>query len=595
MKHIIFNIALVLITSCQLLGQTDPDGSTPDLKQHEVVIDQLEKAIVGKQAELNRLRNAAAPSESLLSIEQDIQAKLNELETARSKLVADDSTSLNSASDSPSIILQGEFLIYDLELKLQQQKLKLDSLQDGADQGVFSRQDVAIQRLKMAQAQNELDAARSQQSLKPLVEPAERNPVGLTLATPDDISMQLDRESVQLAETLRDAKSKNDTETVARIEQELKASVEKAFAQRLQTQLTELEAAEASLQKVRVRLEKRKSLSKEIIERRYQELSDDDNTAWLSKTNGDATKQSVINIDSTTDTEMERTAKTQNAEGEKKNAYQRLRERSLSLEVRRFNEEAKNFFAGINTTPVTEDEVVAALRWARFVDRALDKKSSRFRDAVNRVIDKQMVPADFKLIYFSYVLGTKGPSEACDIWFVLEEGNSAVESLSIRKQHFHHPDPDNVRFSEQPPEADSLSMIEQIDQFNNTHSVINEQQMTRLTKKELVSAINAHINFSGHSKIPMTDIQRLLNHMDREQLPAGSKIELLPAFRPGDGYEYKIWSVRMILPLKNRDYNKLMETIIIRNQFIKAEPVDPNDVNSYGLGAAGGGAPAAAD
>jgi hypothetical protein len=108
-----------------------------------------------------------------------------------------------------------------------------------------------------------------------------------------------ERSAAQVADQLRDADSGTspDRKRIVELRARLTDSVQLAFELRLQLQQYQLERAEADLTTARARLIRREQIAEQIIERRVEELANNDDTAWgLANVGNKPEKQSNVSL-----------------------------------------------------------------------------------------------------------------------------------------------------------------------------------------------------------------------------------------------------------------------------------------------------------
>jgi hypothetical protein len=111
-------------------------------------------------------------------------------------------------------------------------------------------------------------------------------------ATIKQLYENAERDAANIAQQLRDATGAKqpDENHVADVRQLLHDAVQTAFDLRLQLQQFQLEQAEADLVTARARLIRRERISKQIIERRVQELETDDDLSWSTRSSAKPTR-----------------------------------------------------------------------------------------------------------------------------------------------------------------------------------------------------------------------------------------------------------------------------------------------------------------
>jgi hypothetical protein len=242
--------------------------------------------------------------------------------------------------------------------------------------------------------------------------------------------------------------------------------------------------------------------------------------------------------------------------------------------IRDFNKQAAKDPIGKAQPPLTEDEVVAFIRWtARRVLEFSDDERQQFRD----IAEKGFLPPGWRFESVTNLGG--GDRDTFRVWSVGLNVDRPDGSLVIRSQFLWPMDANgqpvelaDVDLLPLPPDAKPLAAA--IRSFNDGHRTLGGRELTPLTEHEIVAAIRRQKASRNELDVTNAEFRALQEIADRRQFPPGAEFEIITHFQPGDGYEYLIWSVRLSLPRKANDARHPRFNITIRDQFVRSELID---------------------
>ncbi|MEQ8787753.1 MAG: protein kinase [Pirellulaceae bacterium] len=255
--------------------------------------------------------------------------------------------------------------------------------------------------------------------------------------------------------------------------------------------------------------------------------------------------------------------------------------RSLIDAVRAFNEQYADHPIGRTQPPLTDDEVVACLRWKLGEAERLGEDSGFLR-AVEEIVEQQQLPPGWRLNASTALDGVDG--ERFEAWVIRLHATSTAEEprrhiirQRLLSQRDNEGQPIELPEVEGEQFADATPLAAAIHEFNETHRSLGGVAQPPLTEEEVVATIR--FMKARRNELPLTngefaDFQRIA---ETRHVPSDVQFELLPNFSPGDGNRYRIWSVRIVLPRTTKpDWTYAAE---IRKQFIDARPLGSKDIH----------------
>lgn len=278
----------------------------------------------------------------------------------------------------------------------------------------------------------------------------------------------------------------------------------------------------------------------------------------------------------------------------------------LKAAVHEFNTRNAGHPVGKNQIALTEDEVVAAIRWA-LMEGKFPQFSRSETDVLRQIAQDSVLPDGWTLSVtvpaldyaaestatqrpqrFPSAPSKKGPSPEVqstvptrfDTYSIhLSHRPSepqpvkAAPELLIRKQFLGHLKSDGSIIDESPmgpPPADPnvKPLGEAIQDFNALNNKIEGETQPPITINEVVAALREVLARADQMEITTLEQATLKTVVESKVVPSTVEFELLPTFVPGDGFQYEIWSVRLRLPrLKKSD---VTNAFVIRERFIRS-------------------------
>ncbi len=223
--------------------------------------------------------------------------------------------------------------------------------------------------------------------------------------------------------------------------------------------------------------------------------------------------------------------------------------RPLSDAVREFNAANADNPLSKGQPPLTDDEVVAAIRWTTRDRTALGLEAADFQ-ALTSIAESRLLPPGARLELKTDFLAPD-PLSVRDgrkltkwtIFVAFPSSHLTPGSVPIREQYIR---------SERPATehstliADWTPLTPAIDAFNErhrSHSIGKDQPP--ITKDEILTALRVWL--TRREKLPVTnaEFRELEKIAATEQLPPGAELEVLTSFQPDNEWQFEAWSVRL--------------------------------------------------
>lgn len=267
---------------------------------------------------------------------------------------------------------------------------------------------------------------------------------------------------------------------------------------------------------------------------------------------------------------------------------------SLSDAVKQFNAEAKASKIGKDQPPLTEDEVVAAIRWTVYNKPYASATAAEYA-ALEKVADTKRLPPDGR---FEVQTGfAPGDELVYTIWSVrlqIPRGQPYLTyGFPIRDRYVTVGRADPYQ-SDSPPSRRRFNM--------DLRPVAEKIDESLPTLADAVKKFNAEsaAHPIGKNQPPLTEEEvtaalywtemdrKLKDVTDKEyaalervaktgRIPKDADFEVVTGFIPGDGNAYEKWSVRLRMPGEKVGSNYGFS---VREQFLKVRPTDPQETDS---------------
>ena len=244
--------------------------------------------------------------------------------------------------------------------------------------------------------------------------------------------------------------------------------------------------------------------------------------------------------------------------------------------VRRFNEQQQSEHPDHGQPPLTDDELVASVRWS-FVEANGKMEPARF-DALKTIVDRRMMPTGWSIVGGPNVFG-RGSGEPVRGWLIALSDESH-RTVHVVRRRLLTPPADEAATEEaasrEVDDPDGVPLAAAVEEFNLSHSRIDGKRQPPLTEDEVVAAI---IHWKQRrEEAPVTNrifaaFQRIA---ETRLMPKEATFEIVKHFQPGDGFMYSIWSVRMVMRKSDREGGTY--AYIVRHQFISTMGLAKADI-----------------
>lgn len=266
----------------------------------------------------------------------------------------------------------------------------------------------------------------------------------------------------------------------------------------------------------------------------------------------------------------------------------RQSEEPLADAIAKFNTSAAESPNGKDQPPLTEDELIAALRWK--IETEKDGKLSKGQfDELRSIIQKQTLPAGARFHLVTTLDGVD--SERFNAWVIdlrLPETDGKESVHLIRRQLISQIDQAGKPIPLGPAakgDDNSTPLAAAISGFNGSNYTIHGVRQQPLTEEEVVAAIRWWKSKRDEVSVTNGEFAALQKIADSRQLPEGTQFELISGFQPADLKNFYIWSVRIRMPYKSGHGGTYAYTI--RNQYVRSEIIDEAEI-AWGAAAASG-------
>lgn len=378
-----------------------------------------------------------------------------------------------------------------------------------------------------------------------------------TQKTIADLKREYDQKEQQASATARQllqlrGKGSPESREGSKLESQLRKEVADAFAARQDLHQAEVASLQQRIGQLQQTMSARSRIQDQIIDRRVQDLLNP-NLAWDS----DSTTSPVQDKYG----EKVRTGGTSSTGSSPYGSSSAVTTRDstvrgtpLSDAVRAFNVANENHPDGKDQPPLTDDDVVAAIRWSVSTS---DRRKIPDADAniLEAIAESRVLPDNAQL-----ELGTR---------FDLPDGSKLTKwTISVTLHHadgtgYQHlireqlvswkPAPGAVKAS---PDSDlnltrpkDTPLAAAIHGFNEKHSGdrIGKDQPP-LTEDEVIAAIRWYKTKRNEADLTNEEFQAFQEIADKGVLPDKVEFEVLTGFQPNDRFRFDAWSVRIVMP-----------------------------------------------
>lgn len=350
---------------------------------------------------------------------------------------------------------------------------------------------------------------------------------------------------------------------IAAAQQKLQAAVAKAFETRQQLQQTELLEMQRRIYGLAGTIEAREKIKDQIIDRRVQELLNPalqwpvapaaaslPATAPSSGPKYPMTQPRYGEAPQYTPTNSPSGKSSSQPAGVAIASALANGGRPLSEVVQEFNRENMARFQTENVPPLTDDEVVASIRW-----RALKPRPWTFHDyqleTLLEIAETRIVPSHVELYL---IPGTRSepPRVSKNTIELLLRSEGSVFRALLREQYLAT---NRVPPSSAPnPKSntvlpDGLPLDAAVHLFNaqGANDSIGKDQPV-LSADEVLGALRSWIRKRAELPVTNAEFRELEKIVETGQLPPKAELEVLTSFQPNDELLFDAWSVRLVMP-----------------------------------------------
>lgn len=406
---------------------------------------------------------------------------------------------------------------------------------------------------------------------------------------------EAEQRAAAIARQLRELQARGSAKEVhlAELRTQLRAAVADAFSARQSAQFAELAELQSRTGQIQQTLSMRSTLKDQIIDRRVEDLL---NPALKWDSDGQAQPNEIPGPSGSQEPKStgRLPGKSRAATTSPTTPKNRLNESGTPLSdvVRAFNEKYASHPIGKNQPPLTDDEVVAAIRWAAGREaRVQGNGSFQVFAAVaqNRLMPPNLqlevstnvdLPDNSRLLKWSIWLSHRHPVD-----------QKMVGAVLLREQHIHWQSLDGTIKELAPVKSDSKDpnarpLAAAIQAFNAQHQAdsIGKDQPP-LTEDEVIAAIHNWETKSMEADVTRAEFDAFHAIANTHVLPANSEFEVIKGFQPNDNFEFEAWSVRIRMPRQSKPGWTYAFTI--RDRLIRSRRIDNREI-SWGPAGANG-------
>lgn len=251
--------------------------------------------------------------------------------------------------------------------------------------------------------------------------------------------------------------------------------------------------------------------------------------------------------------------------------------RQLSDVVQEFNQQLQLDPVGKGQPLLTDDEVVASVRWA-LLEKKIPGLSTEQLQQFREIAEQQRLSGGWRLEFVTELDGVD--QERFQAWqaqLVLDQPQGAPFIHVVRTRLLNQLDAAGqpVKLNEPGPKRpDDTPLAAAIHGFNATHRSLGGMDQPPLTEEEVVAVIRWMKTKRNELDVSNAEFSALQKIADQRQLPEDVDFEILKMFQPGDGFEYLVWSIRLTLPRIENNVPYPRYTINVRKQYVRSQAID---------------------
>lgn len=253
----------------------------------------------------------------------------------------------------------------------------------------------------------------------------------------------------------------------------------------------------------------------------------------------------------------------------------------LSQAVEKFNQENEAIVRGKRLPPLTEDEVIASLKWAE--DGIESEFSPEEFKYVRDISEMRVLPEPFKIESLPELRGAG--NDRFQVWFIqltLTRPNGTEFRHNIREQYLRELDengkvPPHDTFTLSVPD-NWRPLAAAIKTFNDSHSRLGGVVMPPVTEHEVIAAIRFWKTQRAKFDVTDAEFKQLQDVANLRALPPGAELSIITHFEPGDGNEYLIWSLRLHLKKLEAGARFPMFGDVFRTHYVKVRSLDEGKI-----------------
>lgn len=248
--------------------------------------------------------------------------------------------------------------------------------------------------------------------------------------------------------------------------------------------------------------------------------------------------------------------------------------------VHEFNQKYQNHEIGRNQLPLTDDEVIASIRWAVMHD-GQSEVPDPYRQQLRQIAEHRQLPPGWAFKVVTEREGSDGERfQAWSIRLAFSGTPSVPPYDHAIREHLLGPlgaDGQPIvlgQLESAGDDTDSRPLAAAVRGFNASHYQLAGLDMPPLTEQEVIAAIQFQKTRRNDFDITDAEFARMQQIAETRRLPTDAEISVLTGYQPGDGYRYDIWSVRFSMRKQVHTVPFPLTGFTIRKHFVRSQSLD---------------------
>ncbi|MCA9160147.1 MAG: hypothetical protein KDA72_17555, partial [Planctomycetales bacterium] len=242
----------------------------------------------------------------------------------------------------------------------------------------------------------------------------------------------------------------------------------------------------------------------------------------------------------------------------------------LDEAVEQFNQKNIRKNLGFDQPPLTALEIVTCARWKLQTNTELTPET---RAGLSTLATERQLPLQWT-IEGGFATFPAGEREVKGFQIFLMDHSRDV-AVFVRRRYLSSLPP-SIAPSDLTPDPDAMPLASAITEFNAIHNTIDGVRQPPLTLDEVLAAIASWSSRRDEAPVDNATYEAFLNIAATRQLPHGVKFEVIPSFGSVTGDSFKVWSVRILMPLISKP--GWTYAFSIREQYVGVDSIDMTSI-----------------